>query len=94
MRPGECALFGDGEYISGANKFMRAPWPSRGDAAFFGRAAGTQGYRHLKKTNVSYCDGSARPTKDIYKETDPAEVNNIAPGTGFLSPDNSAYDLE
>jgi hypothetical protein len=28
------------------------------------------------------------------KETDPVEVDNIASGTGFLSPDNSLYDLE
>jgi len=93
-RPGDCALFGDGEWAAGANKFMRAPWPSEGDAAFSGRAAGTQGYRHLGKTNVAYCDGSARSIRERYTTTDPAEVDNIAPGTGFLSPDNSAYDLE
>jgi prepilin-type N-terminal cleavage/methylation domain-containing protein/prepilin-type processing-associated H-X9-DG protein len=93
-RPGQCALFGDGQYAGGANKFMRAPWPSEGDSAFFGRAAGTQGYRHCGKTNVAYCDGSARSTNELYKETDTAEVDNIAPGTGFLSPDNSAYDVK
>lgn len=93
-RPSQCALFGDGQWAGGANKFMRAPWPSEGDAAFFGRAAGTQGYRHCGKTNVAYCDGSARSTRELYKETDSAEVDNIAPGTGFLSPDNSAYDLK
>lgn len=92
-RPSDCALFGDGGYADGANKFMRAPWPSQGDN-FFPRSAGTQDYRHLEKTNVAYCDGSARSTSELYKETDPADVNNIAPGTGFLSPDNSAYDLE
>ena len=93
-KPSECALFGDGEYWGGANKFMRAPWPNPGDANFFGRSAGTQGYRHCGRTNVAYCDGSARAVKECYKETDPADVGNIAPGTGFLSPDNSAYDLE
>lgn len=93
-RPSQCVLFGDGQWAGGANKFMRAPWPNEGDAGFFGRAAGTQGYRHLGKTNVAYCDGSARSVSQMYRETDPAEVGKIAPGTGFLSPDNSAYDLE
>lgn len=93
-RPSNCVLFGDGQWSGGANKFMRSPWPSPSDAGFFGRAAGTQGYRHSGKTNVAYCDGSARSTSELYKETDPVEVDNIAPGTGFLSPDNSAYDLE
>lgn len=93
-RPSQCALFGDGQYADGANKFMRAPWPSEGDAGFFGRAAGTQGYRHRGRTNVAYCDGSTRGVDECYKETDPSEVDNIAQGTGFLSPDNSAYDLK
>lgn len=93
-RPSQCALFGDGQWAGGANKFMRAPWPSEGDAAFFGRATGTQGYRHCGQTNVAYCDGNARSTRELYKETDSAEVKNIAPGTGFLSPDNSAYNPE
>lgn len=93
-RPSQCALFGDGQYAGGANKFMRAPWPSEGDAAFFGRVAGTQGYRHCGKTNVAYCDGSTRPVDECYKNTDISEVPNIAPGTGFLSSDNSAYDLK
>jgi prepilin-type N-terminal cleavage/methylation domain-containing protein/prepilin-type processing-associated H-X9-DG protein len=92
--PARCALFGDGEFASGANKFMRAPWPNPGDAGFFGRAAGTQGFRHGGRTNVVFCDGHAESLDRAYKETDIAEVGNIAPGTGFLSPDNSLYDLE
>jgi len=58
-----------------------------------GRAAGTQAYRHLGRTNVAYADGHAIPTAERYTETDPAEKLNIAENTGFLSPDNSAYDL-
>ena len=92
--PSNCALFGDGEYAAGANKFMRAPWPNPGDAGFFGRAAGTQGFRHLDKTNVAFCDGHAVSLSECYTNTDPAEVPNIAPGTGFISPDNSLYDLK
>jgi len=93
-RPDACALFGDGEYASGANKFMRAPWPNPRDAAFFGRSAGTQGFRHLGKTNVVWCDGHGSSLSKAYKKTDPVEVANIADGTGFLSSDNSLYDLE
>ena len=93
-KPSECALFGDGQWAGGANKFMRAPWPSEGDAAFFGRATGTQGYRHCGKTNVAYCDGHARAVSERHSDTDIVEVCNIAPGTGFLSRDNSAYDLK
>ncbi len=95
-RPDECALFGDGEYASGANKFMRAPWPDEehGGDSFFGRAAGTQGFRHLDKTNVVFCDGHGTSLGTAYKDTDPAEVSSIAKGTGFLSPDNRLYDLQ
>ena len=49
------AIFGDGEYKGGANKFMRAPFDSPGDDSFNGRYAGTQGFRHLTTTNVAFC---------------------------------------
>jgi len=93
-RPGDCALFGDGQWKDGANKFMRAPWRSEGDT-FQNREAGTQGYRHLGKTNVAWCDGSSRAVRKCYNQTGNKYLDRkIAPGTGFLSPDNSAYDLE
>ena len=92
--PVRCALFGDGEYAAGANKFMRAPWANPGDASFAGRYAGTQGFRHQRKTNVAWADGHASPWADRFTNTYPADAANIAPGTGFLSPDNSLYDLE
>jgi len=94
IRPGNCALFGDGGYASGANKFMRAPWPNPGDKNFNARHAGTQDYRHMGATNVAYCDGGARSIRKLYTETDKWSKNKIAKGTGFLSPDNSAYDLK
>lgn len=93
-RPSECALFGDGEYSQGANKFMRAPWANAGDASFTSRSAGTQGYRHRGKTNVVFCDGHAESRSQRYTDTYGAEQKNIIPGTGFLSPDNSLYDLK
>ncbi|MHC4148434.1 MAG: type II secretion system protein [Planctomycetota bacterium] len=93
-RSGACVVFGDGQWAEGANKFMRSPFAGKLDAGFFGRYAGTQGYRHLSKTNVAFCDGSARSVADCFTEAHASERANIAEGTGFLSPDNSAYDLE
>lgn len=86
------ALLGDGQYAAGANKFMRAPFDSPGDASFNGRYAGTQGYRHLGATNVAFCDGHAESLADRYTETDDyGGAANIAEHTGFLSPDNRLY---
>jgi prepilin-type processing-associated H-X9-DG protein/prepilin-type N-terminal cleavage/methylation domain-containing protein len=93
-KPAETALFGDGEYASGANKFMRAPYANPGDAGFSGRSAGTQGYRHLERTNVGWCDGHVSAWGERYTETYSFDQSNIADGTGFLSIDNSLYDLE
>lgn len=92
-QPSDTAVFGDGEYASGANKFMRAPWPNPGDLTFGGRYAGTQGYRHLKKTNTGFVDGHAESIGDRFTDNQNGAAN-VTPGTGFLSADNSMYDLE
>ncbi|MFP4054212.1 MAG: type II secretion system protein [Phycisphaerae bacterium] len=92
--PVDCALFGDGEYSGGANKFMRSPFPSDSDAGFTARSAGTQGFRHLGTTCVAWADGHAGWLDQRHTETIPSQVDSIADGTGFLSADNSAYDLE
>lgn len=99
--PARCALFGDGGYYDGAHKFMRAPWQWDGDTDNSLKAAGTQGYRHDGKTNVVWCDGHASSQKKYYTETVSAEKEKIEQHnntkktkTGFLSPDNSSYDLE
>ncbi len=92
--PKECALFGDAGYGAGANKFMRAPFASPGDAGFSGRWAGTQAFRHLGRTNVVFVDGHAESLDTAYRNTYPSDAAKLAPGTGFLSPDNSLYDLE
>ena len=94
LQPGNCALFGDGGYAAGANKFMRAPWPNPADENFHERYAGTQDYRHAGTTNVASCDGSVRSARTRCTETDKWSKDQIAEGTGFLSPDNSAYDLK
>ncbi len=86
--PAQTAIFGDGQYATGANKHMRSPLPSAFDT-FTGRAAGTQGFRHRKRTNVAFVDGHADALGDRF---DPGL--GAAPGTGFLSLDNSLYDLE
>ena len=90
--PSKTVIFGDGQYSAGADKFMRAPWPNPGDESFSGRYAGTQGWRHLKRTNVAFCDGHAESLSACYTNNADGAAN-VAPGTGFLSASNSMYDL-
>jgi prepilin-type processing-associated H-X9-DG protein len=72
---------------------MRAPWPNPGDAGFRGRWAGTQGFRHGGRSNTAFCDGHAEALRARFADNqDGAE--RVAPGTGFLSADNSLYDLD
>ena len=92
-RPAKTVIFGDGQYAAGANKFMRAPWPNPGDDSFSGRWAGTQGFRHEKRSNAAFCDGHAESLRDRYTANQNGS-NNVAPGTGFLSSDNYMYDLK
>jgi len=98
-----CVLFGDGQWSGGANKFMRSPLRAPGDRTFNGRYAGTQGYRHSDKTNVVWADGHAVSFKKLFTTVEPSrriadieEYNetNKRRKIGFLSPDNSAYDLK
>jgi len=100
-RPAYCALFGDGEYINGANKFMRSPMPSDSDWNFVGRWAGTQGFRHNQSTNLVWCDGAVDSRKKVFTGSDAdgskeilEEYNRQNPRSpiGFLSADNSAYN--
>ncbi|MHC5059612.1 MAG: type II secretion system protein [Planctomycetota bacterium] len=94
-RPAGCVIFGDGQYADGANKFMRSPWLGRleeqDDMKL--RPYGTQGFRHMRKTNVAYCDGRAETLADRYTETHEELIDLVAEDTGFLSPDNNAYDF-
>lgn len=88
-RPSETALFGDGQYKDGANKYMRSPTAS-GYISDNGvsRFGGTQGFRHRGRTNVAFCDGHAESLSQRFTGT------NVTAGTGFISADNSLYDLE
>lgn len=91
-RPSDCAIFGDGEFADGANKFMRSPFKdiAGGGDDFDNRTAGTQGFRHLGRTSVAFCDGHAVAWRDRFTEN--GEGREPAPGTGFLSADNRLYD--
>ena len=91
-RASEVALFGDGEYAGGPDKFMRSPFPSAGDASFADRAAGTQGFRHRGRTNVAFVDGHAESWAERHTHTTAKQVPRVGPHTGFLSEDNRAYD--
>jgi prepilin-type processing-associated H-X9-DG protein len=90
--PAKTAVFGDGQYASGANKFMRAPWPNPGDADFWGRNGGTQGFRHQNRSNAAFADGHVVSLQNCI--TNDCENSPVAPGTGFLSVSNALYDLE
>lgn len=101
--PTQTALFGDGEYTGGANKFMRAPFTNPRDASFSDtfRHAGVQGFRHLHTTNVAFCDGHTEFLREVYIDTDPysrdiLEEHNKTHDNkiGFLSTDNRLYDLK
>ena len=87
--PAKTVLFGDGQYSGGADKFMRAPWVDD----FWGASAGTQGFRHRKSSNAAFCDGHVESLAGCYTNNADGAAS-VAPGTGFLSPDNSLYDLE
>lgn len=92
-RPMATVVFGDGQYAAGANKFMRAPWPNPGDDSFRGRWAGTQGFRHQRRSNTAWGDGHVESLRERFVENEDG-AGNVAPGTGFLSADNAWYDLE
>lgn len=92
-QPSRTALFGDGQYSGGANKFMRAPFPNPADETFSGRWAGTQGFRHQNRTLVAFADGHVRSHADRFTDNSD-DPTMVAEGTGFLGPDNALYSLE
>ncbi len=93
----ETIIFGDGQWKLGANKYMRSPRPSPTEDPWAWRefsaakASGTQGFRHMGSTNVGFCDGHAEslPIPAFNKSR-----ADIASGTGFISQDNTLYDLD
>ena len=89
-KPELTIVFGDGEFSSGANKYMRSPLPSGANSdAGIPRHAGTQGFRHRRRTNAGFADGHA----ESLAERHTAGNTSVAEGTGFISKDNELYDL-
>jgi prepilin-type processing-associated H-X9-DG protein/prepilin-type N-terminal cleavage/methylation domain-containing protein len=93
-RAPRCAMFGDGGWAGGANKFMRAPLNSEGaapDAIY----AGGQAFRHAGATNVAYVDGHVGASDDPRPGEHASDLllERVMdhPRNGFLSDDDSAY---
>ena len=96
--PGQTALFGDGHYNGGANKFMRAPKFDRyfDDSGSNLRKAGTQGFRHSGKTNIAFADGHVEALEksyDIAGNSAFVSISTEGVKCGFISEDNRLYDL-
>ena len=92
-RAGQVALFGEGGYRGGANKFMRSPMHEL-EVAY----AGGQAVRHRGRTNVASIDGSVQGRRDSWRgelhDQLPQGITAFMdhPNNGFLSNDDSAYD--
>lgn len=94
-RPSETALFGDGGWQWGANKFMRAPSASvEMDLGIV--YGGAQAYRHQGCTNVAWLDGHVRSVcrqcQGMHESATLLASPMGWPANGFLSNDDSAYD--
>lgn len=91
----QCAMFGQGGWASGANKFMRAPG-NREQTSLATLYAGGQAFRTPRGTLVAYVDGhvAAVSTAQPGPRATPAALESIMnyPENGFLSRDDSAYD--
>ncbi len=87
------ALFGDGGYSGGPNKFMRAPKADeRFDASAKSlRQAGTQAFRHLGHTNVAFADGHVEALFKSYKANGKEGWVSTKAMTGFICEDNALY---
>ena len=94
-RPSGTALFGEGGWTGGVNRFMRAPGGTvEGDLPTV--YAGGQSFRHLGSTNVCWLDGHissfSAPCAGVHA-TPPLTQGTLGfPRNGFLSEDDSAYD--
>lgn len=94
-RPSATAVFGDGGWRGGANKFMRAPSAAaEGDVPLV--CAGTQAFRHWGGCSCcAYLDGHVAQATEPARP--PAMTDQLArwvtgfPENGFLSADDSAY---
>lgn len=94
-RPERVAVFGDGGWKNGANKFMRAPMNTvEGNLPMV--CAGTQAFRHTGGcTCCAYLDGHVSVVRQSCQGTltTPPLASLIIdfPSNGFLSEDDAAY---
>ncbi|MCI0362598.1 MAG: hypothetical protein L0Y44_02230 [Phycisphaerales bacterium] len=94
-RSSQCAMFGDGGYKDGPNKYMRAPIDGAGQPPDVVYSGGQAFRHHAKTTNIAFVDchtGSSRtPHKGNLATPNLLSQMNY-PRNGFLSDDDSAYD--
>ena len=94
-KPSTTALFGDGGWIAGANKFMRAP--SNTVEVDLGLVhGGTQAFRHALCSNLVCLDGHVEccdtPSEGIHGNEEFLRTITDYPRNGFLSDDDASYD--
>lgn len=94
-RPSETALFGEGGWRGGANRFMRAPSSAvEGDLPTV--YAGGQAFRHLGSSNVCWLDGHVAsvgvPWAGVHATQALTQGTLGFPDNGFISEDDGAYD--
>ena len=89
------AMFGDGGWRGGANKFMRAP-ANAVENDLYTVYAGTQAFRHQGCTHVCYLDGhvsgSCACHEGAHATDELLDATTGFPLNGFLAPDDAPYD--
>ena len=89
------ALFGEGGWKDGANKFMRAPQATV-ENDFMTVYAGAQAFRHTTSTHACYLDGHVGSTCECNAgmHAQPSLLADILdfPKNGFLADDDAPYD--
>ena len=94
-RVSQCAMFGDGGWKGGANKFMRAPENSE-ELPLSVIYSGGQAFRHRASTNLVFIDGHVAAANTPCKGSSATRTNLSQmmdfPHNGFLSENDRMYD--
>lgn len=94
-RTDSVAMFADGGWRGGTNKFMRAP-SARVEGNLGVVYAGASAFRHGGRCNVVWLDGHVGVVEEAREgvHATPSLLKNVMdwPRNGFLSADDSAYD--